>query len=245
MRYETSYLIVAGIAWLRRSRVELRDGSIDDTFWLVTFDEEIPRVRTGGAPGATVTHGELDGIGWELEWSPIAQPFETPHRALRRLAPSHLLTTPAISVSGHIGSRSIDHAPGHTARLWGRKHAQQWGWAHASSADGRWVHLLTAVAPPLPRVSQYANERRAAGLPLARASVEPPRVAVGPYVVDAPVDSFTRLRYMDTDGSHVWCYHSERAQLRGAGADFQLAAMEIAVREPIPGWPVAASTEAE
>ena len=166
------------------------------------------------------------------------QPARTPRAGT-------LLTTPAISVSGHIGSRSIDHAPGHTARLWGRKHAQQWGWAHASSADGRWVHLLTAVAPPLPRMSQYANERRAAGLPLARASVEPPRVAVGPYVVDAPIDSFARLRYMDTDGSHVWCYHSERAQLRGAGADFQLAAMEIAVREPIPGWPVPASAEAE
>ncbi len=236
MGYETSYLIVAGIAWLRRSRVELGAGRVDDRFWLVTFDEGAPRVRTGPAPEATVARGELDGIAWELEWSILADPFETPHRVLRRFAPSHMVTIPAIAVSGHIGDRRLDGAPGHTARLWGRKHAQSWGWSHASARDGSWAHLLTASAPPLPTVSQFANDRRAPGWPLARGSVVPPRVTVGPYVADAPVESFIGLRYMDTDGSNLWCYHSEQAHLRGAGSDFHGAALEIAVREPLPGW---------
>jgi len=41
------------------------------------------------------------------------------------------------------------------------------------------------------------------------------------------------LRYLDTDGSDIWCYHSEAAHLRGRGSDFSGAAMEIATREPI------------
>jgi hypothetical protein len=64
-------------------------------------------------------------------------------------------------------------------------------------------------------------------------------LTVGPYVVDAPVPSFIGLRYLDTDGSEIWCYHSEAARLRGRGGDFSGAAMEIATREPIPGWRVA------
>jgi hypothetical protein len=237
--YETTYLIVAGVAWLRRSRVELSGGRVDDTFWLVTFGDGEPQVRTGPAGDATVARGDLEGVSWELEWSVLADPFETPHRLLRRVSPTHLITIPAISVSGRIGDRELVGAPGHTARLWGRKHARAWGWAHASTADGRWAHLLTASAPPLPRASQYATDGGGPGLPIARASVEPPRVTVGPYVVDAPVESFVGLRYLDTDGSTVWCYHSEQGHLRGAGADFEGAAMEIAVREPLPGWRVA------
>jgi hypothetical protein len=239
MSYATTYLIVAGVAWLRRSRVELPGGRIDDTFWLVTFGDGEPKVRTGPAGEATVAHGELEGIGWELEWSVLAEPFETPHRLLQRISPSHMATIPAISVSGRIGDRVLADAPGHTARLWGRKHAREWGWAHASTADGRWAHLLTAVAPPLPRASQYATESGGPGLPVARGSVAPPRVTVGPYVVDAPVESFVGLHYLDTDGSTIWCYHSEQGHLRGAGTDFEGAALEIAVRAPLPGWRVA------
>jgi hypothetical protein len=239
MEYETDYVIVAGIAWIRRTRVETDTGRVEDSIWLTTFDGDRPEVRKADAGTMSIERGEIAGTSWDLTWSALAPPFETPHRLLRRVAPTQLTTTPAIEVRGRIGERVLSGAHGHSAHIRGRRHAQTWGWAHASTADGRWAHMLSASAPPLPRVSQYADERRAPGLPLARARVEPPRLIVGPYVVDATVSSFVGLRYLDTDGSDIWCYHSEAADLRGRGSDFPGAALEFATREPIPGWRVA------
>jgi len=239
MEYETDYVIVAGVAWIRRTRVETSSGRVEESMWLTTFDGDQPESHKADAGTMSVERGEIAGTAWDLSWSALAAPFETPHRLLRRIAPTRLTTTPAVEVHGRIGDRVLSGAPGHTAHLGGIRHARTWGWAHASTADGRWAHLLTASAPPLPRASQYADERRAPGLPLAHSRVEPPRLTVGPYVVDAPVPSFIGLRYLDTDGSEIWCYHSEAARLRGRGGDFSGAAMEIAMREPIPGWRVA------
>ena len=239
MRYETEYVIVAGIAWLRRTRVETSDGRVEDSVWAVTFEGDTI-ARKGPADGSTSARGHIGDFDWELTWTALAAPFETPNRALRRIAPSHLVTTPAVLVDGHVGERRLEQEPGHAARLWGKRHARSWGWAHASTADGRWAHLLTASAPPLPRVSQHATQAGGPGLPVARGSVDGTRITVGKYAVDAPPESFVGLRYLDTDGSHLWCYHSERGRLRGPGADFDGAAMEIAVREPIEGWTVAA-----
>jgi hypothetical protein len=239
VRYETTYVIVAGVAWIRRSRVETASGVVEDTAWAVLFDGEVPSVHRSAVPGElTVRRGQIGELDWELDWTELAPPFETPGPALRRLAPTHLVTHPALAVSGRVGERVLDGAPGHTSRLWGRRHARSWGWAHASTAHGRWVHVLTASAPPLPRVSQHGHEGRPPRFPLARGSVDGTAVRVGPYVVDAPVESFIGLRYLDTDDSHVWCYHSERGRLRGAGLQLDGAALEIATRTPIEGWRV-------
>ena len=239
MRYETEYVIVAGVAWIRRSRVETRDGRVDESVWLVLFDGA-PTAHKAPAGTSTPREGAIDGIAWKLDWTAVHPSFETPHALLRPVAPSHLVTTPAILVDGTIGDRVLERAPGHTARLWGKRHAETWGWAHASTADGRWVHLLTATAPHLPRISQYAHNGRGPGLPFASAKVEPPVVEVGPYRVDAPLESFIGLRYLDTDGSDLWCYHSEQGHVRGGDIDLRGAALEIATREPIAGWTVGA-----
>ena len=232
MRYETSYVIVAGVAWIRRSEVWTANGRHDDTTWVVTFGDGAPVVRRG--TGRDIRAGELDGFSWELEWRELAPPFETPHRALRRVAPTRMLTRPALAICGRVGSVALSDAPGHSAELAGRRHARSWGWAHASTADGRWLHLLTASAPPLPRVSQFAGNGRPPGLPLARGSVDGTTVRVGPYAAEASVSSFVGLRYLDTDGSTIWCYHSEAATV----GPFTGAAMEVAVREPRVGWAV-------
>jgi len=220
------------VAWIRRSTVRTSDGRHEDTTWVVTFGDGGPVVRRG--PGRGLAAGELEGLSWELEWRELAPPFGTPHRLLRRVAPTTMTTQPALAFSGRIGDVSLDGAPGHSAQLAGRRHARAWGWAHASDADGRWLHLLTVTSPPLPRVSQYATETRPPGLPLARGSVGPNDVSVGPYTASAPPESFVGLRYLDTDGSTIWCYHSEQATVGG----FAGAAMEIAAREPIPNWKV-------
>jgi hypothetical protein len=236
MEYETNYVIVAGIAWIRRTRVETDAGRIEDSIWLTTFDGDRPEVHKADAGAMSIERGEIAGMSWDITWSALAPPFETPHRLLRRVAPTQMTTTPAIEVHGRIGERVLSGEPGHSAHIRGSRHAQTWAWAHASTADRRWAHMLSASAPPLPRVSQYADERRAPGLPLARARVAPPRLTVGPYVVEAPVSSFVGLRYLDTDGSDIWCYHSEEAELRGRGSEFSGAALEFATRAPIPGW---------
>lgn len=229
MSYRTSYVIVAGIAWLRRSRIELRDGTVEDRIWCVTFGRT-PVVRTGDAGDSTPLRGEIDGIDWELELVELAPPFETPNRVMRRFAPSHLVTSPALAITGRVGDVSFEHAPGHSARHWGKRHAESWGWAHASTPDGRWVSLLSVVPRPFPRMSQVDGR-------LARGSVEGARMRAGKYEAEAPVESFVRLEYRDTDGSSLWCYHSEKASIVGPKGRFEGAALEVAVREPIPGWP--------
>lgn len=237
MSFETRYVIVAGVAWIRRTRVETTDGRVEDRMWAVLFGEDVPSVRTGPAGSSSIERGSLGDLSWELEWTPLQPEFETPRGMLRRIAPTRLDTIPSILVSGRVGGRELDAAPGHTARLAGRRHAASWGWAHWSDAAGRFVHVLTAKTPPLPRASQYATEQRGPGVPIARARVDPPRVTVGPYSVEAPPETFVRLEYLDTDGSPVWCYHSENGRLTGGGLTVDGVALEIGTRTPIEGWP--------
>jgi hypothetical protein len=240
VRYETTYVIVAGIAWIRRTRVEMRDGGVDDSVWAVLFDGDSSVALKGDAGDATTEHGEVGGLSWDLRWTQTAPPFGTPHRLLRPVAPTQMRTWPALEISGRIGDRMLDGALGHAAEISGRRHAREWGWAHATAPGGRWAHLLTVSAPPLPHLSQYGRDGHPPGLPLAGGAVAGTTVRVGPYVVDAPAETFVGLRYLDTDGSHLWCYHSERGHLRGGDADFEGAALEIATRAPIEGWRVAA-----
>jgi hypothetical protein len=233
VRYDTRYVIISGIAWIRTTRVELADGGVVDSVWAVTFDDGLARKADRG--DSTIECGGVDDLRWEIEWRALCRPITTPHALLRPFTPTRLVTTPAILVNGAIGDRMLVDAPGHTATLSGRRHAETWGWAHASDADGRWAQLLTVVAPPFPRLSHVASDRGGPGLPIARGAVDPPRVRVGNTVVEAPPESFLGLEYLDTDGSSVWCFHSEEARLGSMPA-----AMEIATREPLDGWRVIA-----
>ena len=54
---------------------------------------------------------------------------------------------------------------------------------------------------------------------------------MGPHEARADPGSFVGLRYLDTDGSTIWCYHSEEARVGEL-----LGAIEIAARAPIEGW---------
>jgi hypothetical protein len=235
--FQTRYVIVAGAAWIRRTRVETTDGRIDDRVWAVLFGDGEPSVHMGPAGASSIERGAIGGLSWELDWTSLQPDFETPRGVLRRVAPTRLDTSPAILVSGRIGDRELDAAPGHTARLNGTRHAASWGWAHWSDADGRFVHVLTAKSPPLPRVSQHATERGGPGVPIARAHVAPPRFTVGPYTLEAAPETFVRLEYLDTDGSSLWCYHSENGRLTGGGLALDGVAMELGTRTPIDGWP--------
>ncbi len=226
MSHAAEYLIVAGVAWLRRS---------SEADWAVTFDDR--RIRKGrGTWSLDERHaaGHLDGLSWELELEELAPAFHSPRPLLRPVASSQLETWPALLVSGTIGERTLERAPGHRARLWGRRLAQHWRWAHASLPDGTWAHALGAKLPGLPVLSQHGSDRAAPGFPLARSTKEGTHWHIGPYSIDADPSSFVRLTYRDTDGSEVYCYHSPAATLVGAGIHADDASYEIASRKRLP-----------
>jgi hypothetical protein len=227
--YEARYVIVAGILWLRCTTGAPAG---ETKLWAATFDD-CARMRTAsiaaGAFGDVPLAGEVDGLDWELAIEELAPPFRSPHRALRRLTPAGIETWPALRVSGRVGDRAFARAPGHRARVWGKRHAQAWGWAHGSTADGHWAQLLSAKVSGLPRLSQHATERGGPGLPFARAALGETGFRVGRYVVDAPAESFLRVQYHDPDGTPVLCRHSEEGRLRGPDVDLRDVAVELGV----------------
>jgi hypothetical protein len=226
MSHSAEYLIVAGVAWVRRST---------EADWAVTFDDR--HIRKGRGTWLLDERravGELEGLSWELELEELAPGFRSPQPLLRPVASTQLQTWPALLVSGTIGERTVERAPGHRARLWGRRLARRWRWAHASLPEGRWAHALAAKVPGLPALSQHGSDRAAPRFGLARTTEQGTRWSIGPYSIDADPSSFVRLTYRDRDGFELYCYHSPAATLDGAGIRADDASYEIASRRRLP-----------
>jgi len=270
-RYEVWYLIVAGKFWLRYTLRVPTDPAEEGeaALWLVSFAgtpaarKEVFPLEAFRAPGSgwpielgparlcgTAAHGSLAGARWELELHGDAPPFAHTHplvRALRVAKTQLVCSAPALAISGFVevdGVRqALDRAPGHQAHIWGSRHAQRWGWAHANGPGGRWVEALAAKVPGAPQLALWATEERRANGPLAllrtHALVEPGRLEVGPYRVEADPRSVVGVTYQDPDGTPAYCYHAECARLRGPGIDVDTAALEYGTREPLPGVPLA------
>ena len=219
MTYDVRYLIVSGLAWIR-----LTEGP-ERAVWLATFDDE-PRARKRiVAELPELEAGDLDGVAWELEVESLTEPYRVPTRLLRPFASTEYELLPAVAVSGRIGERRLDRAPGHLGHVWGRRHADRWRWAHASLPDGRWIDLLTAKARGLPQVSFWGtNGKRGYGR--------------GGFVVDeGDPSAFVGVTYTDPDGSTRVCHHTEAARIRGRGID-AAAVLELGSRRGIAGWPI-------
>jgi hypothetical protein len=235
--FEASYLIVAGRFWLRYAV----DGG-EATLWLVPFDGGAARREPVDPAEVVIEERRWTSPWWDLSLEPLAPGFDLMPAVLRPVAKTHLhVTTPAAQITGRIGDVAID-AVGHGARLEGTRRPERFGWAHAALADGRYVDLLSAEQRGLPRVAFWANERELHNGPMeifrTSASIEPQRLDVGPYRVEADPARFVGVTYEDPDGRPLYCYHSERARLRGPGVDIADAAFEYAVREELPGWPI-------
>lgn len=173
--YEVWYVVVAGRFWLRYTIHVPSDPEQEGeaALWLASF-VAAPAARKwtfplesfrSGVAGWPIELGparrgdrEAAGAAWELRLAPVAPPFDTVRPLVRPLAKSRVVcSAPALEVSGWVdvdGARHhLDRAPGHQAHVWGSRHADRFGWAHATLPGGRWIEALTAKVPRLPEVS--------------------------------------------------------------------------------------------
>ena len=266
-RYEVWYLTVAGRFWIRYSLRVPTDPDEDGeaALWLADWTGGAPRARKASFPlealrtpgpgwplelgpgrlGDESAAGEVDGARWELTFAAEQRPFEYTRGLMRPVASTQVaVVKPSLAISGVVeldGVRhELDAAPGQQAHLFGRRHADRWGWFHATLPDGGWVEGLVAKVPRLPQIALHASEHGAvngiASLFRTHAAAEPGRVAVGPYTVEAPRDSFVGVTYHDPDGAPAFCYHSEQATLRGPDLEASDVALEFGAREKVEGW---------
>jgi len=147
-----------------------------------------------------------------------------------------------VRVTGSIGDSRLDGVLGHGARLEGVRRPERFGWAHAVADDGRFVELLAGEVPGLPRVGLWATESAVHNGTLellrSRPVLEPTRLCVGPFTVEADAADLVGVTYRDPDGRELYCYHAERGRLRGPSFAAEDAAFEFATREKVPGWPI-------
>ncbi|HVP76187.1 MAG TPA: hypothetical protein VMS63_09205 [Gaiellaceae bacterium] len=269
-RYEVWYLTVAGSFWIRYALHVPADPDAEGecSLWFgdftrapgmrrATFPLELLRTPRAGWPlelgpgrlSDTEATGEVEGARWSLRFDATERPFAYGPALVRRLglaATEVVVVKPALAVSGAVEVDGVSHelasARGQQAHVFGRRHADLWGWFHATLDGGRWVEGLVAKVDGLPRAAIYASERRALNglLHVFRtpAELEPGRVRVGPYEVRAGAGDFVGVTYRDPGGAEVYCYHAERAQLRGPGVEADDAALEFGTRAKLEGWPL-------
>ncbi len=211
-----------------------------DPFRLLIGDAELSDRGTAGAFGE---------VAWELRWTPGTQPGLPVHPLVERakLARTmYVIPQPRIAVEGSVtfAGRTVElsGALGGQAHLWGSRHANSWGWAHAADlqtlaggpAEGDWLDSISITAPRMGRdvgpttsvVGRLLGEPFSATSPLqvvrSRASSRLTSYRVSArqrtrrieLEVDAVREALIGVVYDDPDGDRLRCWNSEVADLR-------------------------------
>lgn len=234
-RYDAWYLVVAGRLWVRHTSEPAR--------WFADFSGT-PTVRKehhgGDLPFGDRISGEVAGARWDLRVRGGGDAFSYVPAPVAPFASTQVvLERPAAVVDGIVevdGRRyELHDAPAQIAHVGGRRHADRWGWFHAPLPEAGWLDGLVAKAARLPQLAFHAENGKRRW---TRGAVEPGRVRIGPYTVEAAPSDFVGVTYHDPDGSEVYCWHTERGRLRGGGIAVEGVALEFGSRDKVPGWPI-------
>jgi hypothetical protein len=188
-------------------------------------------------------------VSWELRWIPGDEPGLPVHPLVERarLARTmYVIPQPRIAIEGSVSfagrTVELDGAHGAQAHLWGSRHANSWGWAHAADletlggapAPGDWLDSISITAPrfgrdigpttsvvgrllgePFSATSPAQVLRSKASTRLTSYRVSARRRARRVEIeVDAARDALIGVVYDDPDGDRLHCWNSEVADLR-------------------------------
>jgi hypothetical protein len=221
--------------------------------------------------------GRVDAAHWNLSWEQASDPVEY-GSGTRLRRPEIVVSQPAIRVSGMLGigdqEVAVRNWPAQQVHAWGSRHAEVSARVHCNAfaaaadfvevASRRYDHLGRAT--PLVTMGsvsaggfRHSASSMAAGI-VSHADFEPdffrftlrgPRTRITGSVQCA-LDDLVGVAYRDPDGSRVFSYQADRAQIevrvqrrraRGWSVVAELAASagcayEYAARKPVPGVPV-------
>ncbi|MEW6057512.1 MAG: tocopherol cyclase family protein [Bdellovibrionota bacterium] len=206
-----------------------------------TIQIEDCTLGSGFTSGSVVSRGQR--IEWDLRFEPNSHTFFHVPQVLQKLKlTKSIVCKPNISIQfkGHFKvnekTYECDDTPGCQGHIWGQKHAQEWAWSHCNFFEGSdaVVEALTARVKfgeivTSPRLSalylQYKGERfefnnlvdafsikSEYSLTSWKFSADKGSLRIqGEIACD--VKDLVALTYEDTDGSFLYCNHSELASM--------------------------------